>query len=231
MGILIALVSYVLEPISAFLHNRKRRSPYAHLEWTAIATLQLQRLAYEEANPGTWSKGTDTIPTTAPDELLSGLDNTDLKHPVIQRLREKHLSSVQPQYLSEATEGIPTQSDPTESITIGNTHRIEEDTQTRTESSIKSPEEATSIHQMAVEPQASDVDLPLANYGAVDVGIGLDQVRDLSTEAAVATKEQRNSLEKLAACSNPCNKSRPKTKKMLTSAVKKASTIYLIPRG
>lgn len=146
MGILIALVSYVLEPISAFLHNRKRRSPYAHLEWTANATLQLQRLAYEEANPGTWSKGTDAIPTTAPNELLSGLDTTDLKHPVIQRPREKHLSSVQPQDPGEATEDIPTESDTTESITIGNTHLTEEDTHTRTESSIEPLEEAIRVN-------------------------------------------------------------------------------------
>lgn len=139
------LVSYVLEPISAFLHNRKRRNPYAHLKWTTNAT------------------------------------------------------SVQPQDPSEATEDIPTQSDTTESITIGNTHLTEEDTHARTESSIEPLEEAIRVNQMAVEPQASDVDLPLANYGAVDVGIGLDQVGDLLTEAAVATKEQHNSLEKLAA--------------------------------
>lgn len=168
------LASYLLEPISAFLHNRKERSPYAHLEWTTNATLQLQRLAYEEANLGTWSKGTDTIPTTAPDELLSGLDTTDLKHPVIQRARGKQHSPVQSQDPSEATENIATQSDTTESITIGNTHLTEEDKHTRTEYSIESLEEAIRDNQMAVEPQASDVDLPLANSGAVDVGVGLE---------------------------------------------------------
>lgn len=101
---------------------------------------------------------------------------------------KKHLSSVQPQDPGEATEDIPTQSDTTESITIGNTHLTEEDTHTRTESSIEPLEEAIRVNQMAVEPQASDVDLPLANSGAVDVGVGLEQVGDLSTEAVVATK-------------------------------------------
>ena len=89
VGILITLTSYILEPIAAFLHNKTGHSPYAHLEWRTNSTLQLQRLAYEEAQLGTWSRCTDTIPVTEPDEILAGLDTTNLKHPVLQKSRVK----------------------------------------------------------------------------------------------------------------------------------------------
>ncbi|KAI3321228.1 hypothetical protein HD806DRAFT_537414 [Xylariaceae sp. AK1471] len=87
LGFLIVLASYLLEPVSAWLHKRKY-SQYAHLEWTTNATLQLQRLAHEEIRVGTWSECTDTIPVTKANELLGRLDITDLTHPVLRRPEE-----------------------------------------------------------------------------------------------------------------------------------------------
>ncbi|KAI0817298.1 hypothetical protein GGR55DRAFT_11801 [Xylaria sp. FL0064] len=84
-GLLLTLVSYLIEPISGWLYKRKGYNRYPHLEWTANSTLQLQRLAHEELGFGTWSKGTKTIPVTKPDQLLGSLDISDPKHPVLRR--------------------------------------------------------------------------------------------------------------------------------------------------
>ena len=103
-GVFITLVSYLLEPTAMFLHTRKRHNPYSYLEWCTNSTLQLQRLAYEEARLGTWSGCTNIVPTTQPDELLGCLDIADLKHPVLQRSDEKDNSSTQ-------SEAAPTQTE------------------------------------------------------------------------------------------------------------------------
>ncbi|KAF2962752.1 hypothetical protein GQX73_g10823 [Xylaria multiplex] len=84
-GLLLTLVSYLVEPISGWLHNRNGYNKYPHLEWTANSTLQLQRLAHEELGFGTWSEGTETIPVTKPGQLLGSLDISDPKHPVLRR--------------------------------------------------------------------------------------------------------------------------------------------------
>ncbi|KAI1812341.1 hypothetical protein GGS20DRAFT_587633 [Poronia punctata] len=83
VGLLTALASYLLEPISDFLHKEKGYKQYQHLEWITNATLQLQRLGHEAKGLGTWSKCTESIPTTEPDELLGCLEITDPGHPVL----------------------------------------------------------------------------------------------------------------------------------------------------
>ncbi|KAI0206813.1 hypothetical protein F4808DRAFT_466756 [Astrocystis sublimbata] len=92
VGVLVVLVSYLLEPISTYLFKRGY-SQYAHLEWVANGTLQLQRLAYEEQGTGAWSKCIDNIPTH--DKLLRPLDITDLEHPVL-RLPHKEYAKPPP---------------------------------------------------------------------------------------------------------------------------------------
>ncbi|KAI0970542.1 hypothetical protein F4678DRAFT_112687 [Xylaria arbuscula] len=84
-GLLITLVSYLLEPIFGWLHKRKGRNQYPYLEWTTNATLQLHRLVHEEVGFGTWSEGTETIPITKPGEILGSLDITNPRHPVLRR--------------------------------------------------------------------------------------------------------------------------------------------------
>ncbi|KAF2968840.1 hypothetical protein GQX73_g4747 [Xylaria multiplex] len=83
VGSLIMITSYLLEPISKLLHKKWDFKTHAHLEWTTNATLQLQRLAHEELGFGTWSKGTEEIPTTAPNDLLGCLDISNIKHPIL----------------------------------------------------------------------------------------------------------------------------------------------------
>ncbi|KAI0458885.1 hypothetical protein F5B21DRAFT_527707 [Xylaria acuta] len=83
VGLLIVLISYLLEPISEYLCKRGYNQ-YAHLEWVANGTLQLQRLAHEELGSGVWSGCVGDIPTGKEDELLGSLDITDLDHPVLR---------------------------------------------------------------------------------------------------------------------------------------------------
>jgi hypothetical protein len=84
-GLFIVLVSYLLEPVQAFLHRRCRHQQYAYLEWTANASLQLHRLAHEELDTEKWSQCTTEIPITDPEATLAHLDITALEHPVLSR--------------------------------------------------------------------------------------------------------------------------------------------------
>ncbi|KAK7740716.1 hypothetical protein SLS53_005184 [Cytospora paraplurivora] len=72
-GILIIVVSYIIEPVLSILHARKRYEEYKFLEWSADATLQLQRLAYQGLGSERWSNYTDTIPKTRPAYFLADL--------------------------------------------------------------------------------------------------------------------------------------------------------------
>jgi hypothetical protein len=84
-GGLIAVVSYMLDPILGCLRRRYNVRTYQQLEWCTNSTMQLQRLAYEEAGSGTWSKATSNFPVTLKDEELALLDLTDPKHPRLER--------------------------------------------------------------------------------------------------------------------------------------------------
>ncbi|POS78678.1 hypothetical protein DHEL01_v202921 [Diaporthe helianthi] len=95
LGVLVLAASYSLEPILACLHRNRKYKQYAYLEWTANETLQLQRLAHEEANgaSGEWSRCTNWVPTTKPGICLSSLDISDLGHPRLQQTPDEKASS------------------------------------------------------------------------------------------------------------------------------------------
>ncbi|KAI1264352.1 hypothetical protein F5Y18DRAFT_436738 [Xylariaceae sp. FL1019] len=90
-GLALILTSYLLQPVSKFLfvsiavQGSFGYAPHKHLEWTTNATYQLQRLAHEEIGAGTWSHGTNTFPTTKPNELIAALDITDSRHPTLRQ--------------------------------------------------------------------------------------------------------------------------------------------------
>ncbi|KAL1854465.1 hypothetical protein Daus18300_011386 [Diaporthe australafricana] len=117
LGGLVLVVSYSLEPILDCLHRRRKYKQYAYLEWVTNETLQLHRLAHEEADgaSGPWSRCTNWIPTTSPGVALSSLDISDLKHPRLQQTtKEKHSSSmsilqksVSPNHTLIAVDSIP----------------------------------------------------------------------------------------------------------------------------
>ncbi|GAW21437.1 hypothetical protein ANO14919_109560 [Xylariales sp. No.14919] len=97
VGFHLALISYLVEPASAWLHKRKSHGQYKHLEWATNATLQLQRLAHEGIGQGTWSKGAEVIPTAEEGDNLALLDISNLEHPVLRSLDKQEDSPSQSQ--------------------------------------------------------------------------------------------------------------------------------------
>ncbi|KAI1073779.1 hypothetical protein F5B20DRAFT_565793 [Whalleya microplaca] len=84
-GVVIILLSYILEPFLKYLHKHRKYKQYTHLEWTNNTNLQLHRLANEQLEVGEWSRCTREVPTTDPGTALAYLDITDPKHPVLTR--------------------------------------------------------------------------------------------------------------------------------------------------
>lgn len=78
------VTSYLIGLVSTCLYEKRGYKKYEHLEWTSNSTLQLQRLAQEEAGFGTWSNCTSTVPSTKANELLGPLDITNPDHPIFQ---------------------------------------------------------------------------------------------------------------------------------------------------
>lgn len=95
MGIFITAVSYALEPLFDCFQRRGYKQ-YTQLEWTTNATLQLHRLAHEEAGEDMWTNCTDTIPTTKSGNLLRPLDITDTKHPKLSGGQAKTTNGLTP---------------------------------------------------------------------------------------------------------------------------------------
>jgi hypothetical protein len=99
LGMLIIILDMALEPCVARWATRKytkRLSSmrdeesesethplHSVIEWNQTGTLQLQRLAHEEAGFGTWSKCDGDVPVTESGQLIAGLDLRDVKHPVL----------------------------------------------------------------------------------------------------------------------------------------------------
>jgi hypothetical protein len=64
LGGLIILVSLNLETVVSYFQRRYKRGLYQQLRWQLDSTLQLQRMAFEEAGFGEWEGGTNEVPTT-----------------------------------------------------------------------------------------------------------------------------------------------------------------------
>ncbi|TGJ80760.1 hypothetical protein E0Z10_g8000 [Xylaria hypoxylon] len=82
-GALLILLSFLIEPLLSCLHHRRKYSQYRYLEWVTNESLQLHRLAHEGIGWGTWSRGTEDIPTTEKDQALACLDLSESLHPIL----------------------------------------------------------------------------------------------------------------------------------------------------
>ncbi|KAI0435284.1 hypothetical protein F5Y09DRAFT_349536 [Xylaria sp. FL1042] len=100
IGVLIIIISFVLEPILSCAQKRWKYQEYENLEWISNETLHLQRLAYDECGQGTWSNCTESIPVTDADEFLGPLDVTDLEHP---KLNKSNISVTPIKEVSDST--------------------------------------------------------------------------------------------------------------------------------
>jgi hypothetical protein len=111
MGIVLTLVSYLLEPVSSMLYKRKTYNTYANLEWSTNSMLQLQRLAYEGLGVGFWSNCVDTVPTTKGGELLGVLNISDPDHPTIHPVTSMDETSDDSQRQSDIEDGVSNEYD------------------------------------------------------------------------------------------------------------------------
>ncbi|KAF2730351.1 hypothetical protein EJ04DRAFT_545814 [Polyplosphaeria fusca] len=98
LGSLIILCDTALEPTVSWFQRRRYRAHqlkttfypdeahplYAALEWSHTSTLQLQRLAHEEAGWGTWSACDGDTPVTLPGQRLGALNLGNVRHPVLK---------------------------------------------------------------------------------------------------------------------------------------------------
>ncbi|KAM7218392.1 hypothetical protein V8F06_006156 [Rhypophila decipiens] len=89
LGLLIVLISYLLEPITSWLHKRGKYDDYAYYEWMANSSFHLQRLAHQGVGAGQWSGATDDIPITNAQDKLAVLDfSSNPNMPVLVNSRE-----------------------------------------------------------------------------------------------------------------------------------------------
>ena len=88
-GLLIIILSCTLDSmVSWCLRRRGGRTQYSRLESSTNETLQTQRLAHEATEAGTWSRTTDAVPVTTPEELLAaGPAHPRLRSPVVDEDR------------------------------------------------------------------------------------------------------------------------------------------------
>ena len=87
LGTAIVLTSLCVDTVVGWIQRRVlHKGVHRCLQWILDETLQLQRLAFEEAGMGTWSGTTSAVPVTRRDELLGGFDTTvDPDHPRLSR--------------------------------------------------------------------------------------------------------------------------------------------------
>jgi hypothetical protein len=109
LGALIIILDMALEPCVARWATRKytkrlssmrdeesesKTHPlYSVVEWNQTGTLQLQRLAHEEAGFGTWTQCDGDVPVTEPGQLIAGLDLRDAKHPMLTKQKVTPVSA------------------------------------------------------------------------------------------------------------------------------------------
>ncbi|KAK3385609.1 hypothetical protein B0H63DRAFT_185332 [Podospora didyma] len=90
-GIVIAIMSYILEPLFSWLDN-KRHTASGHrkdVEWTTNEMVHLQSLGFKGLGRGTWSHFYDNIPVTEAHELL---DPLLFEHDVVEKHGESATS-------------------------------------------------------------------------------------------------------------------------------------------
>lgn len=85
-GLVIVLISYLLEPIAACFHRRGKYNDHTYYEWMSNSSFQLQRLAHQGIGAGTWSGVTDNIPITRAGDELAVLDFSDPTMPILKKL-------------------------------------------------------------------------------------------------------------------------------------------------
>lgn len=109
IGGLMIIISQTLEFIIHRIQRRRNFSTYKRLEWISNDTLQIQRLAQEEAGYGTWMRTAEDYPVTASVEQLAKLDISDPEHP---RLESTSANALKPHNGPGVSSDAVTQQEP-----------------------------------------------------------------------------------------------------------------------
>lgn len=86
-GVLFLILNLSIGPIVKHLQNRSLEGRYRNAEWQANDFLQLQRMAYEHKDIGTWKGQNDIVPRTHPDETFTIPDSTGWKEGSLGRTK------------------------------------------------------------------------------------------------------------------------------------------------
>lgn len=81
---ILILTNLVVETMVGFIQRRYKTGSYRRLQWIVDGKLQLQRMAFEEAEMGTWSGGAAAVPVTRLGEKFGLPRDTDPHHPRLQ---------------------------------------------------------------------------------------------------------------------------------------------------
>lgn len=144
-GLVIALLSYLLEPMFEYLHkHNKQFNEYKYLEWTSHSVLQLQRQGHETLGLGTWEKCIEKVPICRPEEIMGTLDITDGSHPLLRRPSlDNEILGVQSEKIPQTIEVVE-RDDSTDDQDGGQGNREERTDQTATHEDTSHGESDTS---------------------------------------------------------------------------------------
>lgn len=81
IGILIIGIWLTLETAIGWVQRRYNWGDYRRLRWIMDDKMQLQRMAFEEAGMGNWSKLSSNVPVTEKDQVFGGLRHVDPDQP------------------------------------------------------------------------------------------------------------------------------------------------------
>lgn len=94
-GLLTIIAFLIVEPMTETVQKRTSTGRYRNAEWRANDVLQLQRMAYQHNDTGTWVCHNDLVPRTHPGETFTLPESTQWNH-----------TEPEPEQLSTKTDGL-----------------------------------------------------------------------------------------------------------------------------
>lgn len=88
IGALLIITNLFLDVLVGLYQRKKNVGNARRLQWILDEKLQLQRLAYEEADMGEWSGGTSVVPVTLAGEKFGLPEDVNPTHPRLRRREE-----------------------------------------------------------------------------------------------------------------------------------------------
>lgn len=89
VGTVLIVTSLLLDTVIPFMRRKTDWNEYKSLHWVLDGTLQLQRLAYEEAGQGQWSGGAGSVPILLNSAKIGLPRNVNMAHPRLSHKAEQ----------------------------------------------------------------------------------------------------------------------------------------------